>query len=718
MDSDEEEVDTGPSIESQLMEERIAARRIRIAKRAEAARRALMGEDPTEVKEVKAEISKSQKQIEDSRFRLTKLRRDGTEFVSNIQVAGDARETARRTLEDEAKRLRKEKLDNEAKSAAERFDEISKKWESALMKELPHALHEALLQQKRACDVMNDEKNKIIMEFQQDLKSKDDLYVKDLKKMAEDVDLMIERMTEQIDSLQKAQKEELEQIERAFVMERNELKEQEKKKWEEKMQLRRDKEVEYLIQRDKRVEEYAGLLQQLRIQDAEEYNQVKVRLETDVQILEQQLQQMKATFQLNQEKLEYNFQVLKKRDEENTITKALQKRKITRLQDVLNALKEKLSRQEKIYKDENIQLSEDYRRITEQFHDLQRKSKHFLATDAKKFHEIWCMNEEECKSLLSEVLDVDKAIHEQQLGLPWQAPDLSFMDNVGPIIKSQKSKHVSAVKILQQVMSMDTSTTHDQTDITEENMANICSKLSPHSIKRVLELLCDEAGFLVEQKLTKLLIPLEKDEQSLMKLDSIFSALGLETEEDIHKMSMYFMNIKEKKEESVITEEEENQGETQDEDQDEEMEQIAKDKEAIQNEAVELIHPNDVLKALKAFVEDTRITNNRGSSEQTAFHISSLEDRDDSLDEAYWLQYTSVLDTRRQMLWDSLLQALDKYHDVLNSRASLLTEVEGLKQQNTELRILLHQYVSSKVNNELEVPPTRVLQLEVNQPQS
>lgn len=73
-------------------------------------------------------------------------------------------------------------------------------------------------------------------------------------------------------------------FQRAFVMERNELMEQEKKKWEEKMQLRRDKEVEYLIQRDKRVEEYAGLLQHLRIQDAEEYNQVKVRLETDVQV--------------------------------------------------------------------------------------------------------------------------------------------------------------------------------------------------------------------------------------------------------------------------------------------------------------------------------------------------------------------------------------------------------------------------------------------------
>ena len=54
---------------------------------------------------------------------------------------------------------------------------------------------------------------------------------------------------------------------------------------------------------------------------------------------------MKATYQLNQEKLDYNFQVLRKRDEENMITKSQQKRKITRLQDVLTNLKAKLAKQ-------------------------------------------------------------------------------------------------------------------------------------------------------------------------------------------------------------------------------------------------------------------------------------------------------------------------------------------------------------------------------------
>ena len=70
----------------------------------------------------------------------------------------------------------------------------------------------------------------------------------------------------------------------AFVAERNELLEQEKNKWEKEMKHRRDKEVEYMKNREKRVEDYENQLQHLRVQDGEEYNMVKIRLETDVQV--------------------------------------------------------------------------------------------------------------------------------------------------------------------------------------------------------------------------------------------------------------------------------------------------------------------------------------------------------------------------------------------------------------------------------------------------
>ncbi|KAK7091693.1 dynein regulatory complex protein 1-like [Littorina saxatilis] len=727
MSSSDEEEEVGPSVDSTDPEERIAARRHRITRRIEAVRRAALGEDGGDNKEIKEELGKSRKQMEESRLRLTKLRKDGFELVTNIRVAGDARESNRRGTEEDARRIRKERLEQEAKSSAERFEEITKKWESALQKEVPQSLHEMLLQQKRACDSMNDEKNKLITEFQQDLKSKDDLYVKDLKKMAEDVDLMIERMDEQINNVTKAHREELEEIERAFVAERNELLELQKKRWEEKMTLRVEKEEEWVNARLKRVDEYEQQLQHLRVQDTEEYNMVKIRLETDVQILEQQLQQMRATYQLNQEKLEYNFQVLKKRDEENTITKSQQKRKITRMQDVLNGLRIKLAKQEKQYRDENSQLSDDYKRITEQFRDLQKKSKHFMQIDAKKFHDIWCMNEEECKELVDNIMAVDRVINEQQLGLPWDQPDVEFLENLGPLLgKASLSRGVSAKQVVHEVLSMTGELDDEKEGDESEGKAAIFSKISAHTIKQILELLCDESGFLVESKLNKLLQPLEKDERSLMKLDAIFTALGVETEEDIHKVSTYFMHLRERQAAGATSEEKQDknkdkaESETGSGEGDECDDEITRlltgkddDADSVKSDLVDLVHPNEVLKALRAFVDDNRKpVKDRGFRSQ--FRITALDQRDVSGDSEYWLRYSQLLTEKKERVWDALLDGLEKYSETLNSRSGLLTETEALRTQNAELRLLLHQYVNSKVNAELEIPPTRVLQLELN----
>jgi len=68
------------------------------------------------------------------------------------------------------------------------------------------------------------------------------------------------------------------------VAERRDMLELHSKKWDSAMQQRRDRELEYMKAREKRVEEYEQQLQHLRVQDTEEYNQVKIKLETDVQV--------------------------------------------------------------------------------------------------------------------------------------------------------------------------------------------------------------------------------------------------------------------------------------------------------------------------------------------------------------------------------------------------------------------------------------------------
>lgn len=725
------EEDCGPSIDSDNVDERIAARRLRIERRLEALKRE-QSDGEHNIKSTSApdkEASKSRKQIEQSYQRLTKLTLDGSELVSNVEVACDAREAALRREEDESRRLRKAKLEEEVKIATEKFDEITKRWEMAVKKDIPQELKQILKAQQEKCDHMIEEKNKLINDLQQDLKQKDDQYVKDLRKQAEDVDLMIERMEEQMKSLKKAYEEELDNIENSLYSERKDVLLQQKTKCTNQSEQRKNKELEYSDMRQKRVDTFEDQLQTLRVQDAEEYNMVRIKLETDVQILEQNLQQMKATYQLNQEKLEYNFQVLKKRDEENTITKSQQKRKITRLQDLLNNLKTKLKNQERGFGDDNQSLSDDLKRITEQYKELQKKFRHFQATDHKKFGDIWKMNEEQIKDLVSDVLAEDRIIFEQQLGLEWQPPNLGFLKNVGPL-QSLKGTSKSAMDAVHEILSATsppkpnppnaisppkpTNPTPVNDDvIKEDGSMEIISKidtiadykLSAHAIKHMLELLCDESGFLVESKLIKLLAPIDKDEQSLMKLDAIFNAIGVETESDIMNLSKYLYKSRripiitqQPSEDSTLERNESNETMVTD----QPTEQIAYD----------LIHSNDVIKALRMFVNDNQEPIRETSKASSKLGISVL--RDDTQDQAYWSQLSSVIDGKKERVWDALIEGFEKYSHVLGERATLIQDTDSLRQQNSELRMLLHQYLSSKVNNELQIPPTRVLQLELS----
>jgi dynein regulatory complex protein 1 len=63
--------------------------------------------------------------------------------------------------------------------------------------------------------------------------------------------------------------------------------------------------------------------------------------------------------------------VLLERDAENAATINQQKRKLSRQHDVLASLKARYTAAEKRAAEENARLADSYRRITEQFKDLQ-----------------------------------------------------------------------------------------------------------------------------------------------------------------------------------------------------------------------------------------------------------------------------------------------------------------------------------------------------------
>ena len=133
------EENPGPSVDSKKKDERVLARRERIIKRNKNAKQE--GSSVNQVKEESTEdkqTAKSRKQITVSNQRIEKLRYDGSELVTNVGVAAMAREDARKIEEEKSNKERREKLEAEVKASMERFEEITKRWDSA------HALKDGI----------------------------------------------------------------------------------------------------------------------------------------------------------------------------------------------------------------------------------------------------------------------------------------------------------------------------------------------------------------------------------------------------------------------------------------------------------------------------------------------------------------------------------------------------------------------------------------------
>jgi dynein regulatory complex protein 1 len=611
----------------------------------------------SKAKVTQEEESRSKAQISDSRARIDKLKTTGSNEVTKVRIIGDSRENERRINEEVNRQGRRQKLLYEAESSARQNAAVAMKWSALFDKEIPQELLAEIEIQRDSCERIIQSKDRLIKEFKTELKSKDDEYVKSLKKQNDDVELLLERMTRQFTALRKTFDDELEEIETSFMQERAEVMHANQTELSALMQKRLDKEEQYMEARRRRVDEDQRQLEGQRVHDQEDLNILKIKLETEIQTLEQQLEEMRATYQLNQEKLDYNYRVLVERDSENTNTIKQQKKKLTRMADILSTLKARYAREERKFKTENQVLTEEYKGITAQFKDLQAKFQHFEVADTKRYRDVWQMNEEAVTDLMRKVLQADKIIHEQQLGLSWLPPSEHIFHAGGDGAGAGPSGAGGGEG------------EGEGGPISRGQMDN-------ENIKHMLELLCNEAGFLVEGKIQKLLEPLPPDEQNLLKIDSILKVLGVEGAADVEKLLSYFL---------------------------------------ADADNHELIHPNDAIKAIKAFVEEHQAERQRGGESVKASKPSAKDGGQEGTrreEREFWERMSSIISDKTFRVWSALEKALHKYDALLKSRGGLITEVGDLQRQNGELKALLNQYLSSRINEDLHVPPTQVIRLD------
>ncbi len=196
------------------------------------------------------------------------------------------------------------------------------------------------------------------------LRIKDEEYVKALKRENDDIDELIKSMRKQFLDMRQDYTDQLNNIENAFLNERELILEKNVKEIKDLFDEHRKLEEYFQRKRADDEESYSKQLEDLRSKDANDQAEQKIKLEKEMQILEKCMEDMKAVYRLNEEKLEFNHKVLKEREKVNSNTINGLKNKDRRNKDILRTVKDKFETQSKNYQKDNMKLTEDYKKFT------------------------------------------------------------------------------------------------------------------------------------------------------------------------------------------------------------------------------------------------------------------------------------------------------------------------------------------------------------------
>lgn len=624
----------------------------------------------TKKDEVQEEVFLGKQQVGKSNAVLERIRTETWDELTDIRVRFDDQENQRRIIEENNRLDRYEALQIEAVTSGRKNAAIEMKWADLLNMDIPQELNHELQLQKQACQQIIESKERRIHDFYTELKNKDEEYIKMLKQQSADITSLIAKKREQYQKLVTDYEQQLEEIERAFTEERTELLLKNKSEIEtlfEKRQMM--EESEFLERRQERERNFQQQIEELGTHNYDDHNKCKIALEKGIQELQQHYEKMNSTYTLNKQKLEYNLQVLVERNKEHLVIQSSYKNRLNRLRENLNTLMGKYNALDQNYKHKNSELTDEYKRLTRQFKDLQEKFHHFEQADEKKFREVWEMNEQEVLALQKKVLQADRILHEQQLGHEWLQP-----------------KEEQLLQELDTFSESGTNTGKTSAVESAEMGQSSSGKFLPSKVKKVLDLIKEETQFLLDMKVRDQIANLPPEQKDVLQIDAILRYIGVESQEDVDLLVQTFYTGQDEYDEALM------------------------------------VDADDVLQLLKEFMqekENQRIADvapDKKKSKKSTQQLGSESEADRKArrrreERKFWERMGHVIPDMNFRVWKALDAFLKRYYDLLQARSKSIDSAVGMQKQNEELKQLLDQYLGSKVNEDLQVPPTHVIRV-------
>ncbi|PNF14348.1 hypothetical protein B7P43_G05569 [Cryptotermes secundus] len=281
------------------------------------------------------------------------------------------------------------------------------------------------------------------------------------------------------------------------------------------------------------------------------------------------------------------------------------------------------------------------------------------------------------------------------------------------------------------------------------------------SVWKILKLVADNSDFLAEKQLKDLLEPYTDKEKMLVKIDSVFTILGVNTEAEILMLKKCFLPYakcsvcstqQEERATTIFKGSHSSLGSTstpgntdtamaglvpdtnnkfgvesaEEDEQLHDMDITATEVTSTPPTSIAditdklhfihskpdcpdthslVIDPVFVLKVLRDFVTKfsaeeyrhlTNLTSSFSAKHSTLCRLISTQDVAN-----FWTKFREIFSPEREKLWDGLLIGLQRYHCILEDRHKLNVKTEKLRQQNADLRRLLHFYIQNPENESM-----------------
>ncbi|VVC37015.1 Dynein regulatory complex protein 1, C-terminal [Cinara cedri] len=369
------------------------------------------------------------RQIENSEQELISYTEEGSQLVTNVQLANDNRENNRRYTDKIERDLRLKAVEHEAEIANAKFTEISCQWPIILKKNDALNIHEHIeLQRKRGHDLI-EQKNKMIELLKSDLAESDSRFLQEQAAQSEDIRILQQRIENQVKFIRKQYKNHIQYIKSTMDQEREQRIDKSNENWAALYNETMSIESTSLDDRLAMIEKKENNIMKQYEMNEEIIRNLKSNVNTELHDIQREFELIKMKCIENVEKLNYNYQVLKRREEENAYAKAAQRRKINKLQDILST-KRKIFRETKTVFNAKVPLLQDeINKLNQDVERHEKKAQRFAEIQEKTYKELWDFSQEQIASHLERIFEIDRIIHETQLGVGWQRPQkLKYLD--------------------------------------------------------------------------------------------------------------------------------------------------------------------------------------------------------------------------------------------------------------------------------------------------